>query len=532
MNWGTFIILILGGLSIFLFGMNVMIDALKSAAGNHMKTFLQKMTKNRWTALLAGTGITAIIQSSSVTTVLAVGFVSAGLISFQSTLGLILGANLGTTITAQIIAFKITKTSYILITVGYLVNVFVSKKTIKDFGLIILGLGLVFLGMNLMSEATEPLKSYAPFIGLMEGLDNYLIGILIGIIFTAAVQSSSATTGVVIVLAMQGLIGTNAAIAIIFGSNIGTCVTAILSAFGKPRDAMRVAFSHVLFNVLGVAIWYAFIDNLGQLVELISPSDNARQIANAHTIFNVANTILFIWLVYPVSKLILFILPQPKKVEKQIFPELHSYYLENSSMAIELAKKSTFELGEYLLSIIERADKIALEGKEIDLLQLRKKDETVDKGQAEILMFLQQIQGLKLSKKEAHQLENLIEAVNIMESTADLITTDLVEASEHRIENEFVPGKVTNEKLTELYKVAVQSFKEALNHFHNNTKFVELSFPKEEFKKQLTQVRSHLMRRLSDTDELRIMIFRFETEMLEVTRRLHGLARRLNRKSR
>lgn len=174
MNWGVLIVLLLGGLAIFLHGMTVMTNGLKAAAGNRMKLFLKAMTKNRWTSLLAGTGITAVIQSSSVTTVLAVGFVSAGLLSFQSTLGLILGANLGTTITAQIIAFKVTNTAWIMVAFGFLFSAIFSKKSYKEIGTIILGLGLVFLGMNVMSEATQPLKNFEPFIQLMKGLDNYL----------------------------------------------------------------------------------------------------------------------------------------------------------------------------------------------------------------------------------------------------------------------------------------------------------------------------------------------------------------------
>ncbi|MDX1285474.1 MAG: Na/Pi cotransporter family protein, partial [Draconibacterium sp.] len=342
MNWWTLSILLLGGLALFLHGMNVMTDGLKAAAGNRMKTFLKSMTRNRWTSLFAGTGITAVIQSSSVTTVLAVGFVSAGLLSFQSTLGLILGANLGTTITAQIIAFKITKASWLMIAFGFLFSVIFAKKSYKDIGAIILGLGLVFLGMNVMSEATTPLKTYEPFIELMKGLDNYLWGILAGTIFTAAVQSSSATTGVVIVLASQGLITLEAGIAIILGANIGTCITAVFSAFGKPRDAMRVALSHVFFNVAGVIIWIAFISQLAETVEWISGADRARQIANAHTMFNAINTFLFIWLVKPLSWTVLRILPYYK--QKEMFPELHTYYLENPAIALELANRAIVKL--------------------------------------------------------------------------------------------------------------------------------------------------------------------------------------------
>jgi phosphate:Na+ symporter len=531
MNWWLLSVLLLGGLSLFLHGMNVMTEGLKAAAGNRMKTFLKSMTRNRWTSLFAGTGITAIIQSSSVTTVLAVGFVSAGLITFQSTLGIILGANLGTTITAQIIAFKITKASWIMIAFGYLFSVIFAKKSFKEIGTIVLGLGLVFLGMNIMSEATGPLKTYEPFINAMKGLDNYLWGILIGTVFTAAVQSSSATTGVIIVLASQGLISVDAGIAIIFGSNIGTCVTAVLSALGKPKDAMRVAFSHVFFNVVGVLIWYAFIPQLSELTAFISEGQHARQIANAHTIFNLANTILFIWLVKPVSKFVMWVLPIKKTKKQELFPELHHYFTENTSLAVDLANEATVKMGQYTLKILERGLEIALVGNQSELVGLRKRDEKVDSGQAEILNFLRTIQQGTIEKAEVTRLEKLIEAVNILESAADLITTNLVEAAEHRIENDLKVSKITLDKLSVLYQLAFESFSSALNKLAevNNEKVKMIS--KIYFKEEFQQVRSYLMQRLSESDENRIVIFRFESEILEVIRRLHALARRLERKA-
>ncbi|MDB4583268.1 Na/Pi cotransporter family protein [Draconibacterium sp.] len=531
MNWWILTILLLGGLALFLHGMTVMTDGLKAAAGSRMKSFLKAMTTNRWTSLLAGTGITAVIQSSSVTTVLAVGFVSAGLISFQSTLGLILGAHIGTTITAQIIAFKITRASWVMVAFGFLFSAIFAKKSFKDIGTIILGLGLVFLGMNVMSEATEPLKTYEPFIQLMKGLDNHLLGIIIGTIFTAAIQSSSATTGVVIVLASQGLIGTETGIAIIFGANIGTCVTALLSAVGKPKAAMRVAFSHVFFNVVGVILWYAFIGQLTNIVEWISQADQARQIANAHTIFNIGNTVIFIWLVNPVSKLVMWLLPQKKREKEALFSELHSYYLENSSMALDLSNNAIVKLGNYTIQIIEKGLNIALTGTATQLLRLRKEDETIDKGHAEILLFLQHIQIVKLSKKESIQLESQIEAVNILEAAADLITTNLVEAAEHRVEMGFEVSIPTTQKLSDLYKIAVDSFEFSLKKLTVSEIMTPEQYSKINFKDQYQQVRSYLMQRLSETGESRIPIYRFESETLESIRRLHALARRLQRKA-
>ena len=531
-NWITLIVLLLGGLALFLHGMTVMTNGLKAAAGNRMKVFLKAMTRNRWTSLLAGTGITAIIQSSSVTTVLAVGFVSAGLLSFQSTLGVILGANLGTTITAQIIAFKITSASWLMIAFGYLFSVIFAKRSFKDIGSIILGLGMVFLGMTVMSEATEPLKTYNPFLDLMHGMDNYILAILIGTLFTAAVQSSSATTGVVIVLATQGLISVEGGIAVILGANIGTCVTAVLSALGKPRSAMRVAVSHVFFNVLGVLLWIWFIDQLNEVVHVISPDDNARQIANAHTIFNAANTLIFIWLVNPVAKLVLWLVPEKTKEEKVLFPELHSYFLENTSMAIDLVAESILKLGERTLKIIDKGLKVAINGSERELHDLRKKDVTIDRGHAEILEFMQQIQSMEISKEDAARLENQIEAVNVLETAADLITTNLVEAAEHRIESGFTSSDATIEKLNTLYLLAMQSFATALDEFSGETVTNPVELSKEVFKEQLLEVRTYLAQRLSATNEKRISIYRFESEILETIRRLHSLSRRLKRKAR
>ncbi|WP_340114246.1 Na/Pi cotransporter family protein [Maribellus mangrovi] len=531
LNWLTLIVLLLGGLALFLHGMNVMTDGLKAAAGSRLKMFLKAMTRNRWTSLLAGTGITAVIQSSSVTTVLAVGFVSAGLLSFQSTLGVILGANLGTTITAQIIAFKITSASWVMIAFGYLFRVIFSKKSFSEFGTIILGLGMVFLGMTVMSEATEPLKTYEPFIQLMKGLDNYLLAILIGTVFTAAVQSSSATTGVVIVLASQGLVSVEGGIALILGANIGTCITAVLSAIGKPREAMRVAMAHIFFNVAGVMLWFGFIDQLKEIVQVISEGNQARQIANAHTIFNAANTIIFIWLVNPVAKLILWLNPERRTEPELLFPELHSYFLEDKSMALDLANQAIVKLGKRTMKIIDRGIQTATRGTAAELAGLRKKDEAVDRGHAEILSFLQKIRRMTLNQDEAERLENQVEAVNVLETAADLITTDLVEAAEHRIEKGFVSSEITLNMITRLYRVAAEAFAEALDEYKGKEVQEKGALDKETFKNRLQEVRTYLAQRLSEEDDKRISIYRFESEILEAIRRLHSLSRRLERKA-
>ena len=532
MNWGTLIVTLAGGLAIFLYGMNLMTSGLKVAAGGKLKSFLSGMTGNRWKALLAGMGITAIIQSSSVTTVLAVGFVSAGLLQFQNTLGIILGANIGTTITAQIIAFKITKASLVIVATGFLMSVSFKQKTYREVGNIILGLGLVFLGMNLMGEGTEPLKSYAPFLHIMQNLKHPFLGILFGAIFTALVQSSSATTGIVIMMASQNLVGIEASIALVIGANIGTCVTAILSALGKPRAAIQVALSHVLFKVLGSLLWLAIIPQLGHLVALITPHDLARQVANAHTVFNMVNAMLFIGFTKPFARLVMWILPDRKEDNTaRIIPLLDNYYLSHVGLSLQMVHEALLKMGTRTLEIANDAFQIAIMGSQEELKQLRARDREIDRGQTDILQFLQKLEQQELRPEEANTLRSQIEATNILESVADLITTDLVEAAEHRIEKGFHISQSTLELLTDIYFRAIKVLGDTLEIARNEQKDEnQIATEKEQFKQQLIEVRDHLVRRLSEDEPDRIAIYRFESELLEVTRRIHSLARRLYRK--
>jgi phosphate:Na+ symporter len=294
-----------GGLALFLFGMEQMADALKALAGERLKFVLTRLTTNRLSGVFTGAFVTAIIQSSSITTVLTVGFISAGVLSLSQAVYIIFGANIGSTVTAQIIAFKVTKFSLPMIAVGFALLFAGRSDRLRQNGAMIMGLGLLFFGMHLMSEAMQPLRTYTPFIDLMAHMETPLLGILVAAFFTALVQSSAVTTGIVITLAGQGLITLPAGIALAFGANIGTCATALLASIGKNPEAVRASVVHVLFNVFGVLLWVFFIDYLALLVIWISPSgslsgseklaaETPRQIANAHTIFNVVNTLVFL----------------------------------------------------------------------------------------------------------------------------------------------------------------------------------------------------------------------------------------------
>ncbi len=343
LEWGMMTVELFGGLAIFLFGMTQMEEGLKAVAGERMKNILATLTTNRFMGVFTGALVTAVIQSSSVTTVLVVGFISAGLMSLAQSVGVIMGANIGTTITAQIVAFKITKAALLLIAVGFALLFLSKDEKTRHYGGMTMGLGMVFFGMHVMGEAMQPLRSFEPFLDLMKTMDNPLIGVLVAAVFTAIIQSSSAATAIVIVMAAQGFISLEAGIALAFGSNIGTCATALLAVIGKPREAVRAALVHLSFNTLGVLIWLPFIGFIANLVTAISPSypelrgtallaaETPRQIANAHTFFNVANTMIFIWFTSQFVRLVEWLVPDKPMEEEGVI--VRAKYLEETLLS-------------------------------------------------------------------------------------------------------------------------------------------------------------------------------------------------------
>jgi len=244
-----------GGLALFLFGIDQMSHGLKAVAGDGMAKLLGSVTKNRFIGAITGAFVTAILNSSSVTTVLVVGFITAGIMTLTQSIGVIMGANIGSTMTAQIVAFNVTQYAMLPIAIGFGMIFFGKTESMKHGGAMLFGLGLLFGGMGVMSDAMYPLRSYPPFLELMGQLENPLLGILVGAVFTGLVQSSAATTGIAIVMASEGLMSLPAGIALALGANIGTCATAVLASIGKPVAAKQAAAAHIVFNILGVLIW-------------------------------------------------------------------------------------------------------------------------------------------------------------------------------------------------------------------------------------------------------------------------------------
>ena len=292
----TLVLGLLGGLALFLYGMQMMSQGLEAAAGNRMKGILEKLTANRFLGVAVGAGITAIIQSSSATTVMVVGFVNSGLMTLNQAVWIIMGANIGTTITGQLVALDAGAVAPLFAFIGVALVVFFKKVAFHNYGQIIAGFGILFIGMDMMSSSMEPLRDSEGFISLMTSFSNPLLGILAGAVFTAVIQSSSASVGILQALAVSGLIGLDNAVFVLFGQNIGTCITAILASIGTSRNAKRTTIIHLMFNIIGTIIFttVCILTPLTDLVESWTPGRVAAQIANMHTLFNVTTTLLLL----------------------------------------------------------------------------------------------------------------------------------------------------------------------------------------------------------------------------------------------
>lgn len=532
-----------GGLALFLYGMEQMTDALKIVAGGGMKRLLARITTNRFKAASAGAFVTAVIQSSSVTTVLVVGFISAGLMSLSQSIGVIMGANIGTTVTAQIIAFKVTKYGLVMVAVGFTMLFISKKEKIQQYGTMLMGLGLIFFGMQLMSDATRPLRTYEPFIDLMQSMDNPFLAILISAAFTGLIQSSSATTGVIIVLASQGFITLEAGIALAFGANIGTCVTALLASIGKPREAVQAAVVHILFNVAGVLIWLGFVDQLAWVVREISPAastlegtarlaaETPRQIANAHTLFNVANTLVFIGFTGPFAWLVQRLVPEkpatgPEAIQTKYLDDI---LLETPALALDRVRMELRRISERAYDMVSRALAVALRGSKEELVALAKQDDEVDALHGAIVTYLGQLSQQNLPVQQSQTLAEYMAAANNIENIGDMIETNIVEAGLERLRANVRVSESTEEVLSALHQKvswAVQLSLEALDA-SNPAMAEQVIDAKSDINRLAGEAESHLALRLTAEGEDRLALFRIESEIIEYLKRVYYFAKRI-----
>lgn len=338
----TDVLALLGGLALFLYGMQMMSTGLEAAAGNRMKSILEKLTSNRIKGVLVGAAITAVIQSSSATTVMVVGFVNSGLMTLKQAVWVIMGANIGTTITGQLIALDIGAIAPLFAIAGVGAIMFIKSEKVHHISSIFAGLGILFMGMDMMGAAMSPLKESEAFISLMTKFDNPLLGILVGALFTAVIQSSSASVGILQALASTGMIPLSSAVFVLFGQNIGTCITAVLASIGMKVNAKRTTVIHLLFNIIGTVLFtvICLVTPYVTWIEAMTPGDPVAQIANAHTVFNIVTTLLLLPFGTHMANIAVRILPDSKKADdedlrlKYICPFESSYAIGHSAVAV------------------------------------------------------------------------------------------------------------------------------------------------------------------------------------------------------
>lgn len=535
--------LLAGGLALFLFGLELMTGGLKAVAGASLEGALAKLTANRFVGLLSGAFVTAVLNSSTITTVLMVGFVSAGLMTLKQAVPMIMGANVGSTFTAQIMAFNVSALVPVMLAVGFLFHAFGTRQLFRQLGGIVLGLGLLFLGIEFMGNATHPLRTFEPFIKAMQEMENPLLGILAGAIFTAVVQSSAATLAVVIALASQGLMPLEAGIAVVLGGNVGTCLTAMLASIGKSAEAVQVGVVHLLFNVLGVLFWVFFIPQLADLVRHISPSapdlqgvarlavETPRQIANAHTVFSVSSTLILIWFVGPLARLAQIIVPPRRQKTKSADEPL---YLDESSLTIPSVglQRITLELarlGELVLAMVRRSFAVIVAGPLEDLQAVIDRCDEIDRLQYAILVYVGRLSEMKHSEEEGQRMVSLAQAADHLQSVSDIVKTNLVSLGQQRVAEGIDLKRLRDENTAQFAETVIQNLEQAIGTISqpNASEAEQVIEAKKVVEELAATARKNILDKLLLSDERDLLSFRLTSGLIEYSKQIAYFARRI-----
>jgi phosphate:Na+ symporter len=460
---------LLGGLGLFLYGMKMMSDGLENLAGDRMRRVLEFLTSKRLAAVGVGAGVTAIIQSSSATTVMVVGFVNAGLMSLMQAAGVIMGANIGTTITAQLIAFKLSDIAPFILFIGVVMAMFLKRRRIVRLGEIILGFGMLFVGLALMSDAMAPLQNNEAFRNFLVSFKSPFIGVLVGAVFTAIIQSSSASVGILQAMAAMGLIGLDSAVYVVLGENIGTCITAILAAIGTSTNSKRTAGIHLTFKIIGTVIYLAVLSIFPVIVtwlQSLSPDNVSRQIANFHTLFNVSITILLFPFTKHIVKLISVIIPErirPGTVEKRLI-YLDERIAQTPAIALSQTLKELSRMGAITRDNFGYALDAFFSMDEQKVQKVIETEKTVDFLSDNITNYMIAFRGAELPIDDLKQLGKLHHVIIDMERISDRaeniaeFAMTLIDTREKMTPKAMEELKRISEKTMELFTKSLEIF--------------------------------------------------------------------------
>lgn len=483
MNYLDIIIPFVGGLGMFIYGMQIMAQGLENAAGSKMKSLLEVLTKNKLMGVLLGAGITAVIQSSSATTVMVVGFVNAGIMNLKQAMGVIMGANIGTTVTGWLVSsvewaefLSPARLAPIAVMVGVILMLVGKRRSSKEIASIIVGFGLLFIGITTMSSAVEPLQDSESFTNLFVTLgSNPLLGILAGTLVTAVIQSSSASVGILQSLAAAGLVPFSAAIYIIMGQNIGTCVTAILSSLGAKKTAKTAALMHLLFNIIGTIIFSTAAIIFFQVVqpEWANGLITQTEISIVHTAFNICTTVLL----FPVSDWIIKLAKKIGRVEEdsqdKSMVQLDERVLQTPGLALQSTVNEVIRMGQIVEDSLMVAKDVLFTLKDGDIQFLKEEEATVDRLSAGITNYAIKVGALQISEKEHQDVAHLLQVVSDMERISDYCE-NISEFAETLYEKKASFSEIGEEQLKEMMEVCTDSYRYALKAFENQDRAMAL----------------------------------------------------------
>jgi phosphate:Na+ symporter len=546
-DWLQLALGLFGGLALFLGGLQLLSEGMKKAAGQAMKTVLAKLTTNRFMGAITGAFVTGVLNSSTVTTLLVVSFISGGMMTLAQSVGVIMGANVGSTVTAQLLAFNLSAYSLGPVALGFFMMFGAKSDKVKYYGMMIMGIGLVFYGMGLMGDAMTPLRTFEPFLEILKGLENPLAGIIAGAVFTAIVQSSAATVGIAIAMAAEGLLALPAGIALALGANIGTAVTTAIMGFlsSKSEEAMRASVVHVAFNIVGVLIWLPIIWLLVDIAMWISPSspelegsaraaeEVPRQIANANTFFNVINTLLFIGFTVWFARLAEWLVPDRPPEEGVIAqPEfLDKAALAAPSVALQRVRLELGRVGDIVLGMMKDISLVFDDRNPEHLEDIVRRDDQVDVLEEEIVKYLGQLRKGMLTEQESMEFQALMTANDNLENLADVIETDVASVARQVFDLSETSSEETRAMLEELYVTVYKSVELTVLALRNNDQRVAESvlMLKDSVREQADRLLARKAERLATDDPDYLKLVRIQMALVDHMRRIYRLARRITK---
>ena len=473
---------LLAGLGLFLYGMNLMGNGLQKAAGDRLKKIIELLTSNRFIAVLVGIFVTGVIQSSSATTVMVVGFVNAGIMQLNQAIGVIMGANVGTTVTAQLVSFDLEAIAPVAVGIGVIIHMVTKSEKLKSYAEILIGFGILFVGMTYMKDAMSPLREVQAFKDMLVNFGhNPILGILMGFTLTLLVQSSSASIGILLALASQGMLPLEAALPILYGDNIGTCTTALISSIGASKNAQRAAVMHLTFNIIGTLIFALILNRpIMMVVTSVDPTNIARQIANAHTLFNITNVIIqfpFAGLIVKIAERLIPEKPEELELKTTSFIDLRM--LNTPSIALKNTIKECLHMGNKAKYSLENS-MIALIDKDRDAaFRTFDTEKEINQLERDILEYLIQLSNAAISGEDRAIVDELFNTINDIERVGDH-ADNIAELSMYFIEKDLTFSEESIKDINTMYEKVMKTYEMSLQSMREGSSELALKVVKME----------------------------------------------------